>query len=95
MNWIAGILGMMMFFTPAWKPRVTVVSVEGSHASMVEQSKTLNKFCPEVQIIAARDYADYVVEWTTKTWAETSWSGKMNEYAILPAQRRPGDVGIR
>lgn len=47
-----------------------------------EQVKDLVEECPAVTITTDRSSADYVVDWTLKTWGQTSWSGHQNEFAV-------------
>lgn len=54
-----------------------------------EQMKDLATECPQVTITSVREKADFVVDWKTKTWDQTSWSGHQNEFAIYSAA---GDV---
>src|SRR5438874_659318 len=54
-----------------------------------EQIKTLSRECPGVIITSNREKADFVVAWDSKTWKETSWSGKMNEYVVY---NKDGDL---
>jgi len=54
-----------------------------------EQIKSLNQACPSLTITAAKESADFIVVWDTKTWAQTSWSGHQNEYVVYNPK---GDV---
>jgi len=44
--------------------------------------KTLNHACPSLTITSSREKADFIVVWDIKTWAQTSWSGHQNEFAV-------------
>ncbi len=55
------------------------VGVRPAHS---EQVKDLVEECPAVTITTDRNAADYVVDWTLKTWGQTSWSGHQNEFVV-------------
>ena len=65
---------------------VAVNGVAGFQAGVrpinTEQVKSFNKACPAITITSNPERADYIVVWDTKTWAQTSWSGHQNEFAV-------------
>lgn len=54
-----------------------------------EQIESLAKACPSTSITSNRESADFVVDWDTKTWMQTSWTGHQNHYVIY---NRAGDI---
>jgi len=82
------------------KPRVFITNHDDFEANLTsgqaatrrvstEQTETLAKVCPAVAITSNRDTADFVVEWDTKTWMQTSWTGHQNHFAVYS---RSGDM---
>lgn len=47
-----------------------------------EQTKDLSLGCPAIVITASREKADFVVNWKTKGWDQTSWTGHQNDFSI-------------
>lgn len=55
--------------------------------SHTEETKSLNKACPNVTITLDEKLADYIIVWDHKTWAQTSWAGHQNEVAIYDQRK--------
>lgn len=60
----------------------SLVQTATTGAGRAEQTKTLMKACPSIVITGDRDKADFLVQWDSKTWQQTSWGGHENEFTI-------------
>jgi len=60
-----------------------------AHAASPQQIHTLAKACPELRITGSIEEAEFLVVWDSKTWNETSWGGRQQEYVIY---NQAGDV---
>jgi|SRR5271165_7662346 len=50
-----------------------------------EQTKDMSSGCPGIIITATREKADFVVNWKTKSWDQTSWAGHQNDFSVYNA----------
>jgi hypothetical protein len=81
-----------------WEASSTMILNSGNgsftaHAGVrrvnTEQITNLAKVCTDITVTNDSSKADFFIVWDTKTWAQTSWTGHQNEFAIY---NRTGDL---